>query len=183
MNTTAISNHPAEAATFTANTERMHWHDKSLWFVRSKRDKMAKSLPEWEELRRRASQIKQHTIANLPDYIEQFERQATALGAKVHWAVDGEEHNRIVLEIIQQHNARRVVKSKSMLTEECHLNPFLEKHGIRVIDTDLGERIVQLRDEPPSHIVLPAIHIKKEEVGELFHKHLGTEAGPAIHNT
>jgi L-lactate dehydrogenase complex protein LldF len=70
-----------------------------------------------------------------------------------------------------------VVKSKSMLTEECHLNPFLQQHGIEVIDTDLGERIVQLRAEPPSHIVLPAIHIKKEEVGDLFHQHLGTELG------
>ena len=64
-----------------------------------------------------------------------------------------------------------------MLTEECHLNPFLERHGIEVVDTDLGERIVQLRDEPPSHIVLPAIHIKKEDVGELFHEQLGTEKG------
>jgi L-lactate dehydrogenase complex protein LldF len=70
-----------------------------------------------------------------------------------------------------------LVKSKSMLTEECHLNPFLERHGIEVIDTDLGERIVQLRHESPSHIVMPAIHIKKEEIGELFHEHLGTEAG------
>ncbi|NOX54950.1 MAG: lactate utilization protein, partial [Planctomycetes bacterium] len=83
----------------------------------------------------------------------------------------------IVLELLQKHGATKVVKSKSMLTEECQLNPYLEQHGIEVIDTDLGERIVQLRGEPPSHIVLPAIHIKKEEVGELFHRHLGTEAG------
>jgi len=69
------------------------------------------------------------------------------------------------------------VKSKSMLTEECHLNPYLEEHGIEVVDTDLGERIVQLAQEPPSHIVLPCIHKKKEEIGELFHEHLGTEAG------
>ena len=72
---------------------------------------------------------------------------------------------------------KRLVKSKSMLTEECHLNPYLERHGIEVVDTDLGERIVQLRGEPPSHIVLPAIHIRKEEVGECFHEHLGTPAG------
>ncbi|MCA9210157.1 MAG: lactate utilization protein, partial [Planctomycetales bacterium] len=95
----------------------------------------------------------------------------------VHWALDGEEHNRIVLDILRSHGARRVVKSKSMLTEECHLNPFLERHDIEVVDTDLGEWIVQLRGESPSHIVLPAIHIKKEEVGELFHQRLGTEAG------
>ncbi len=174
---TAPHQHPRDAEVFTANESRMHWHDQSLWFVRSKRDRMAKSLPEWEELRRRAAQVKQHTVANLPKYLEAFEQAATKLGATVHWAADAAEHNRIVLEIVQRHQAKRVVKSKSMLTEECHLNPFLEQHGIRVIDTDLGERIVQLRNEPPSHIVLPAIHIKKEEVGELFHQHLGTERG------
>ena len=79
--------------------------------------------------------------------------------------------------MLEEHGVRRVVKSKSMLTEECGLNPYLEAHGIEVIDTDLGEWIVQLRHEHPSHIVLPAIHIKKEEVGELFHDELGTEAG------
>ena len=80
-------------------------------------------------------------------------------------------------DILQRHKVQRLVKSKSMLTEECHLNPFLEEHGIEVVDTDLGERIVQLRHERPSHIVLPAIHIRKEEVGECFHEHLGTEKG------
>jgi L-lactate dehydrogenase complex protein LldF len=99
------------------------------------------------------------------------------LGAVVHWAADGDEHNEIVGKLLAEHGARRVVKSKSMLTEECHLNPFLERQGIEVVDTDLGERIVQLREETPSHIVLPAIHIKKEEVGKLFHEHLGTPAG------
>src|SRR5439155_6986412 len=79
----------------------------------------------------------------------------------------------------QRHGVRRLVKSKSMLTEECHLNPFLERHGIEVTDTDLGERIVQLAGEPPSHIVLPAIHKKKEDVGALFHEHLHTAAGAA----
>src|SRR5262249_19672608 len=99
------------------------------------------------------------------------------LGASVHWARDAVEHNEIVLGILRDHNVRHVVKSKSMLTEECHLNPFLERHGIEVVDTDLGEWIVQLRGEPPSHIVLPAIHIKKEEVGQLFHERLATQAG------
>ncbi len=134
-------------------------------------------VPEWEYLRSLASQIKTHTIANLDQYLEEFERNATALGAIVHWAADGDEHNAIVLEILREHETHRIVKSKSMLTEECGLNHFLEDNGIEVIDTDLGERIVQLRGETPSHIVLPAIHIKKEEVGETFHEHLGTEAG------
>ncbi len=76
--------------------------------------------------------------------------------------------------------AKKIVKSKSMLTEECHLNPFLERNGIEVVDTDLGEWIVQLRKEPPSHIAMPAIHTKREEIGELFHEHIGTEKGRPI---
>lgn len=169
--------HPRRAALFVANDERMHWHDKALWFVRQKRDKAAQSVPEWERLRELASQIKVHTLVGLPDYLEEFEAKATALGAEVHWAKDADEHNAIVLRILEGVGAKRVVKSKSMLTEECHLNPFLEARGYEVVDTDLGERIVQFRNEAPSHIVLPAIHIRKEEVGATFHEHLGTEAG------
>ena len=168
----------ADAATrFTADDERAHWHDQALWFVRVKRDRMAHSLPEWETLREKAAAIKAHTIANLADYLEQFEREATKRGAVVHWARNAAEHNAIVLKLLERHQVKRVATSKSMLTEECHLNPFLEQHGIEVTDTDLGEWIVQLRGETPSHIVLPAIHIKKEEVGELFHRKLGTTAG------
>ena len=169
--------HPALAKEFTKNEDRAHWHDRALWFVRAKRDKCANSLPEWEHLRETASQIKQHTASKLGDYLELFAENAERLGANVHWAKDAAEHNEIVLEILSRHGVKKIVKSKSMLTEECHLNPFLERHGMEVVDTDLGERIVQLRNEAPSHIVLPAIHIKKEEVGELFHEHLGTEAG------
>jgi L-lactate dehydrogenase complex protein LldF len=177
MTATAKVDHARSAAKFIANDERAHWHDQSLWFVRQKRDKMAQSLPEWETLRQLASEIKSHTIANLAEYLEQFEREATKRGAIVHWAADAAEHNEVVLSILQKHGVKKVAKSKSMLTEECHLNPFLERNGLEVVDTDLGEWIVQLRGEPPSHIVLPAIHIKKEEVGELFHERIGTEKG------
>ncbi|MCA9197140.1 MAG: lactate utilization protein [Planctomycetales bacterium] len=169
--------HAKEAKEFIESRGRATWHDSALWFVRAKRDKAAQSLPEWEILRETASQIKQHTASRLADYLEKFEANATRLGATVHWAATADEHNRIVMEILQKHGAKKVVKSKSMLTEECHLNPDLEAAGIEVVDTDLGERIVQLRQEPPSHIVLPAIHIKKAEVGEVFHQHLGTDAG------
>jgi len=169
--------HPELAEKFTDDKPRAQWHDKALWFVRQKRDRMANGVPEWEQLRQHASEIKQHTMSLLPDYLESFERKAMALGAQVHWAADAEEHNRIVVDILQQHNVKKLVKSKSMLTEECHLNPYLEKNGIEVVDTDLGEWIVQLRDEPPSHIVLPAIHLKKEDVGETFHEKIGTEKG------
>jgi len=169
--------HAANAARFVADADRAHWHDQTLWFVRVKRDRMAQALPEWETLRETAAAIKAHTLSRLGDYLEEFERRATALGAQVHWARDAAEHNAIVLKHLQDRQVKRVVKSKSMLTEECHLNPFLERHGIEVVDTDLGERIVQLAGEPPSHIVLPAIHKKKEDIGALFHKHLHTAAG------
>jgi L-lactate dehydrogenase complex protein LldF len=169
--------HPYNAAKFVANDERMHWHDKALWFVRAKRDLASKSLPEWEKLRAHASKIKTHTMSKLDEYLLEFEKNATAKGIKIHWAKDAQEHNEIVHSILSDKGVKKLVKSKSMLTEECHLNPFLETRGIEVIDTDLGERIVQLRNEPPSHIVLPAIHLKKSDVSDTFHEHLGTEQG------
>ncbi len=169
--------HAIAAADFVADDAHAHWHDQALWFIRAKRDKCVHGLPEWEELRDRAAAIKQHTISHLADYLEQFERNATRLGAVVHWARDAAEHNAIVHGLLRERGVRRIVKSKSMLTEECGLNPYLESHGVEVVDTDLGEWIVQLRHEHPSHIVLPAIHIKKEEVGELFHRELGTDKG------
>lgn len=171
------SDHPTLAHDFVTNVPRYQWHDQALWFVRSKRDRQATATPEWEALRQWAAQIKSEAIARMPELLEQFEKNAQALGVHVHWASDADEHNRIAYEILQRHGVRRLVKSKSMLTEECHLNGYLEARGIEVVDTDLGERIVQFRQEPPSHIVLPAIHLKKEEVGETFHQHLGTDAG------
>jgi len=169
--------HPDRAAAFAADRSHAHWHDTALWFVREKRDRGAASVPEWERLRDAAAGIKAQALSNLAAYLEEFERNATANGIRVHWARDGEEHNRIVHEILAARGVRLVVKSKSMLTEECGLNPYLEARGLEVVDTDLGERIVQLAKEPPSHIVMPAIHRRKESIGELFHEKLGTPAG------
>lgn len=169
--------HAAGAERFVANEARTTWHDAALWFVREKRDRAASSVAEWEVLRDLASAIKTHTLSRLDEYLVLFERRAAARGITVHWARDAAEHNEIVYGILAARGARRLVKSKSMLTEECGLNPYLERRGIEVVDTDLGERIVQLRGEPPSHIVMPAIHLKKEEIGETFHQHLGTPAG------
>lgn len=172
-----IQDHASAAETFNKDEKRVNWHDEALWFVRSKRDLAVNQIPEWENLRQLASEIKTNVLANLGDYLQEFEKNAMANGIHVHWAADGEEHNKILHEILKKHDAKRLVKSKSMLTEECHLNEYLEKHGFEVVDTDLGERIVQLKKEPPSHIVLPAIHLKKEEVGDLFHNTIGTEKG------
>ncbi|ADV45301.1 lactate utilization protein B [Nitratifractor salsuginis] len=167
--------HPRNAEAFLANAERARWHDQALWFVRQKRDRAMHSVPEWEELRQAAEQIKAHTLEHLGHYLERFESQAQTNGIEVYWAEDAAEMREIVTRLLKEQGAKRVVKSKSMLTEECGLNPHLEAKGIEVTDTDLGERIVQLAKQPPSHIVLPAIHLRKEEVGRIFAEHLGTD--------
>lgn len=169
--------HADAAEVFISDEPRTDWHDETLWFVRTKRDRASVQVPEWEELRELASGIKDHSLSNLDLYLREFEEKATANGITVHWAADATEHNQIILGILKKHGFNKLVKSKSMLTEECHLNPFLEHNGIEVVDTDLGERIVQFRQEAPSHIVLPAIHLKKKDVSDTFHEHLGTEKG------
>jgi L-lactate dehydrogenase complex protein LldF len=169
--------HARAAREFLSNGTRTEWHSQALWYVRQKRDLQKDEIPEWEALREQASAIKEHTLSNLDQYLEEFETKALKNGIRIHWAVTAEEHNRIVLEILQQAGVRKLVKSKSMLTEECHMNPFLMKKGIDVIESDLGERIIQFAGQDPSHIVLPAIHLKKEEVGKLFEKRLDTEPG------
>jgi len=146
-----------------------------LWDLRTKRDRATAAIPEWEELRTLASQIKEHTLTHLAEYLEEFERQARANGATVHWARDAAEHNQIVHDIMAARGAKSLVKSKSMLTDECEMRPFLEQRGIEVIETDLGERIQQLDDEPPSHIVVPAVHKLRTDVAEVFARTLGTD--------
>jgi len=173
----ATKTHPELSETFNQDEARVDWHDETLWWIRQKRDKSANSIPEWETLREKASQIKNHVLSELAGYLVSFEEKAKANGVIVHWAADALEHNQIVHSILEKHEISQLVKSKSMLTEECHLNEYLEQKGIGVIDSDLGERIVQLAKEPPSHIVLPCIHKKKEEIGDLFHQHLGVPAG------
>jgi len=172
-----MKGHAEKARQFLRDDSRADWQDQALWVVRKKRDTAAGSVPEWENLREQASQIKENVLSNLDHYLVQFEAEALKNGVRVHWAEDADAFNRVMLRIIRENNGRKVVKSKSMLTEECGLNHFLEKEGMEVVDTDLGERIIQFRNEPPSHIVLPAIHLKKEEVGTLFHEKLHTEEG------
>ena len=177
MSQTKTKDHAALAGAFIKDEERVDWHDGALWYIREKRDIAAKQIPEWEELREAASQIKSNVISNLHEYLLQFEANLKKNGVIVHWADNAEEHNEIVYSILKAKEINQMVKSKSMLTEECHLNEYLEERGIEVINSDLGEYIQQIDNEPPSHIVLPCIHKRKEEIGELFHEHLGTEKG------
>ena len=162
--------HSIAAEQYLENEAVVTRHDQTFFGVRQKRDRMSQALPEWEDLREAASLIKKHTVSHLADYLEQFEQNAVRNGVHVHWAKDAEEYNRIVKEILTSHGVKKVVKSKSMLTEECHLNEHLEQEGIEVVETDLGERILQMMKLAPSHIVMPALHVHREEIGDTFRK-------------
>lgn len=173
-----MSKHATQAAKFLQNAKQAKWHDETLWMVRQKRDRMAKDVPEWEDLREMASELKMYSNSHLAELLLQFEENATHNGAIVHWAKDAEEYCQIVADILTRHQVKHFVKSKSMLAEECGLNPYLEKQGIEVLETDLGERILQMLGRKPVHIVLPAIAVKKEEISELFTREMeGCEAG------
>ncbi|TCG03342.1 4Fe-4S ferredoxin [Paraburkholderia steynii] len=167
--------HVKSSRKFIADEKHIEFHDKRLWGLRTSRDQAAHGIEEWEELRTLASGIKEHTLTHLADYLEEFERNATNNGAIVHWAADAKEHNRIVHEILNGHNAKTLVKSKSMLTEECEMREYLEARGIAVIETDLGEQIQQLDEEMPSHIVVPAVHKLASDVADVFSKTIGTD--------
>ncbi len=167
--------HAEASSRFIEAKDHADFHDQRLWDLRGKRDTETRRLPEWEALREMASAIKAHTLANLAGYLEQFERAAMANGAVVHWARDAAEHNQIVHELLAARGVTTLVKSKSMLTDECHMRPFLARRGIDVIETDLGERIQQLDDEPPSHIVVPAVHKLRADVAEVFARTIGTD--------
>ena len=171
------TSHSNAAKEFLKNQTYAKWHDATFWAVRTKRDNMAYGLEEWEQLREKASAIKRHTITHLDEYLDQFATKAEENGCIVHWAKDADEFNEIVYGILKNHDVKKLVKSKSMLTEECGMNPYLEAHGIEVVETDLGERIIQLKGQAPSHIVMPAIHLNHDDVGELFEEKLGSEKG------
>ncbi len=130
-------------------------------------------VPEVEAMRDHLKAIRAATLANLAEHLATFERNAEASGAQVHWARDGAEASRIVLEIARRHEARLVAKSKSMVTEEIGLNQALLDSGIEPVETDLGEWIIQLAAEPPYHIIAPAIHKTRAQVADLFHEVTG----------
>ncbi len=142
---------------------------------RSARATALADLPDPDAMRDHFKKIRAATIANLTEHLEAFERNATANGSHVHWARDASEARQIVLDIAQSHRVTMAAKSKSMATEEIHLNAALDKAGIHPVETDLGEWIVQLAEEPPSHIIAPAIHKTKEQVADLFTKEAGRE--------
>ena len=143
-------------------------------FDGTRREAIAEVTPEvWEEWREQARRIKEHTIGHLDYYLEMLERNVTAAGGQVHFAGDAQQANAIVSRIAEANGVRTVTKSKSMVSEELGLNHVLEAQGIEVFETDLGEYIIQLADETPSHLVAPALHKTRGQVAELFAEQLG----------
>ena len=131
----------------------------------------ADGLPEFEDLRDEARGIKNHVLEHLDLYLERFESRVTEQGGQVHWCETPRDARAAILDICRKVGAKTVTKGKSMVAEEIALNPFLEENGIEPVETDLGEYIIQLADEPPSHIIGPAVHKTKDQVSDLFHEH------------
>ncbi len=127
-------------------------------------------VTDFEQLREQAKQLKQHTLSRLDYYLELFEKNYTQQGGQIHWATDASHAQQIIIDICQRHQAKTVVKGKSMAGEEIDINTALKAAGIEPIETDLGEYIVQLADEAPSHIIVPAVHKSREQISELFNK-------------
>lgn len=142
------------------------------------RAKLVDELDNWEELRQGAHEIRLHALNHLDYYLEMLERNVVAAGGQVHWARDGVEANALMVAIAREHGVKTAVKSKSMASEEIHLNDAMQDAGIRVLETDLGEYIIQLAGTGPSHIIVPALHLTKDGIAQLFHDKLGVEAPP-----
>ena len=145
--------------------------DRTTGLLTSRRRETLAQYPEYAEARRTAERIKDHTLEHLDHYLEMFERNATASGAKVYWAETPRQATDTIIDICRRHDAKSVTRVKSMLGEEIGIGEALADAGIERVETDLAEHIIQLADEPPSHIVVPAMHKTREEVAELFTTH------------
>jgi L-lactate dehydrogenase complex protein LldF len=142
-------------------------------FLRTKRKHAFNNESEWHALRQEGARIRRQVVAQLPELLEQLEQNCIQNGIQVHWAETGDDANQIVLEIAKRRQAKCIIKGKSMASEEIELNHFLQTHGIEAIESDMGEYIVQIAKETPSHIIMPAIHKNKQEISELFETKLG----------
>jgi L-lactate dehydrogenase complex protein LldF len=139
------------------------------------RDKRRNAFQSWESARQTAAETKWEAINHLDRYLEEFTAKLEARGTKVHWAGTGEQARDIILRLVREKNARSVIKSKAMTSEEIHLNEALEHAGLKVVESDLGELIVQLRKEAPYHIVFPSMHLTRDEISDLFQRELGSQ--------
>jgi L-lactate dehydrogenase complex protein LldF len=141
--------------------------------IQAKRARLVNKKTDWQALRSAGSAIRAHTLENLDYYLKQFEARCTGAGGQVHWAFDADEARQIVLDLLRKENASEVIKVKTMTSAEIQLNPFLQAAGVNVFETDLAEIILQLGDEQPSHIVVPALHVNRSQVREIFARTMG----------
>ena len=163
------------AKTSLADTQLRHNIGKATRSIREKRATSVEELPDWQELREAGRALKERTLRHLDEYLLQLEESIRKAGGHVHWARDAEEANGIIASIAKRHDAKEVVKVKSIATDETKLNEHLERKGIRAYETDLAELIIQLAGETSSHILVPAIHKNRAEIRELFMRELGVE--------
>ena len=170
---------PAAAKTAVADSQLRRNLTHATTAIRTKRAQAVGELDDWEDLRQAGKAIKDHVLANLETYLLRLEENVTKAGGHVHWARDAAEANAIVTGLVEQAGAGKVVKVKSMATQETGLNEALAKSGISAIETDLAELIVQLGDDWPSHILVPAIHKNRAEIGELFRRKM-PDAPPGL---
>ncbi len=170
---------PEAARAALADTQLRHNLAHATTTIRDKRARVVAEVPDWEDLRVAGAAIKDATLADLEQHLVRLESAITAAGGTVHWARDGDEANRIVAEIAKSHDADEVVKVKSMVTQEIGLNEALAEEGIAAWETDLAELIVQLGDDLPSHILVPAIHRNRAEIRQIFLDHMAAAGKPA----
>ncbi len=155
------------------NTQLRYNVKRATGVIRKKRAKVVDEMPDWQDLRDSGHEIKQHTMRHLDFYLEQFEKNCTAAGGKVHWARDADEANNIIVGLVKQEQATEVIKVKTMTSDEIRLNVAFEKAGITPFETDLADLIVQLGEDKPSHIVVPALHRNRAEIRQIFLKKMG----------
>jgi len=159
---------PQAARRALADTQLRHNLGHATHAIRAKRAQAVAEVPDWEELREAGRALKERVLRHLDDHLLELEAAVQRAGGHVHWARDARECNRIVGDLVAAHGAREVVKVKSLTTEETRLNEALAERGIRAFETDLAQLIIQLDDDEPSHILVPAIHKNRAQVRELF---------------
>ncbi|MDR1190664.1 MAG: iron-sulfur cluster-binding protein [Verrucomicrobiales bacterium] len=172
MNKVPCFGQPVDKFVATVSDEVYHSvHSASAIKSDKRRELLARDFPDPRRLREIAGQIKRHTLDSLDKYLPLAVASLERNGAKVHFAADGDEARRVIHQILQERGARKIVKSKSMVTEEIHLNDYLAERGIEAIETDLGEFIVQIDGDQPSHIVTPIVHKNRRQIAESFERH------------
>jgi L-lactate dehydrogenase complex protein LldF len=172
LDPTTASPFPIAAKAAIADTQLRKNVRHATEVIQRKRAAVVREMPDWQELRETGQQIRQHTMAHLDFYLEEFERNCTRAGGVVHWARDAREARQIIVALVKVSGSEEVIKIKSMTTEEIQLNSALEAAGIRAFETDLAELIIQLGQDRPSHIVVPALHKNRQQIRQIFQQEM-----------